>query len=365
VNEQLYDGYGRLWAVNHYASAADFAAGLVSQRDEFEFDAHGRQSGFVRYSSATPTALASNVSAATSSSFEVSRTEQTFRNARGQVIHKVSPEGVVSYGYDALGRTIYMAVGKPTFSPTSVTPINLASQADRVTHYGYDSLGRLVSVTEDATPANSSGDPQVTTSHTLDLHGRMDQATTTTGGNSQSVTTDYQYDALGRLDSQTDSDGSGDVLASYDYTVRPDGKRTGLTETTWFDQDADGVRDAGEVMSTSYQWSYDDVGRLTDEVLDHWDDAFDQAESFTYDLTGNRVGRELDYGSAAKADEAITYGYDANDRLEFEWLDNDADPAVDQTTVYGYDQTQRTEQSVYAGFVDASTPTGSYPATVG
>ena len=160
-----------------------------------------------------------------------------------------------------------------------------------------------------------------------------------------SVTTDYQYDSLGRLDVMADTDGNGNTLASYDYEVRSDGKRTSATESFWFDENEDGIRDASEVKTTTTSWSYDDAGRLTDEVLDHWDDAFDQTESFTYDLTGNRTQLDRDKGNNGTIDEAITYTYDANDRLTDEDLDSIID-TDDTVTTYAYDQTQQTSKAV-------------------
>ena len=35
-------------------------------------------------------------------------------------------------------------------------------------------------------------------------------------------------------------------------------------------------------------WSYDDLGRLTDEVFDDYDDSLDQTEHFVLDPAGNR-----------------------------------------------------------------------------
>ena len=82
-----------------------------------------------------------------------------------------------------------------------------------------------------------------------------------------------------------------------------------------------------------------------DEVIDHWDGAFDQSESFTYDLTGNRVALDRDKGNDSTTDEAITYTYDANDRLLDEVLDSIVD-TDDTTTTYAYDQTQQTSKTV-------------------
>ena len=139
--------------------------------------------------------------------------------------------------------------------------------------------------------------------------------------------------------------GEGDLLASYDYTVRADGRRTSSTETFWIDSNEDGVQTPDELKQTTYDWTYDGLNRLTDEVIDHWDDAFDQTESFTYDLTGNRTSLDRDKGNDGTIDEAITYSYDSNDRLTEELLDSIVD-TEDTTTTYGYDHTQQTEKLV-------------------
>lgn len=157
--------------------------------------------------------------------------------------------------------------------------------------------------------------------------------------------TAYSYDALGRLDIQTDRDESNNVLASFDYTVRADGKRTALVETIWFDANEDGVVDPGEQKTTTYDWTYDNVGRLADEVIDHWDDQFDQTEKFIYDLTGNRRELTRDKGNNSITDAVITYDYDANDRLLEEALDDLTAANDDATTTYAYDHTQQTSKT--------------------
>ena len=130
-------------------------------------------------------------------------------------------------------------------------------------------------------------------------------------------------------------------------TVRADGKRTALYESTWYDLNSDGELTANELKASSYSWTYDDVGRLTDEALDHWDDTLDQTESFTFDLTGNRTRLERDHGNDG-VDQVITYDFDANDRLLDEILDDLVDNSKDTTTTYTYDHTQQTSKTVTA-----------------
>ena len=206
----------------------------------------------------------------------------------------------------------------------------------------------MINVTEDATPSDDTDDPQTDTGYSYDLLGRKRAQLTIAPGDTvpNSVETSYHYDSLSRLDVMTDTDGIGNTLASYDYTVRADGKRTSSTETFWFDENEDGVRDASEVKATTTSWTYDDPSRLADEVLDHWDDAFDQTESFTYDLTVTALPWTATKATTARrTDEAITYAYDANDRLLDEVLDSIVD-TDDTTTTYAYDQTQQTAKTV-------------------
>ena len=95
-------------------------------------------------------------------------------------------------------------------------------------------------------------------------------------------------------------------------------------------------------------------------MIDHWDNSIDQAESFTYDLTGNRTKLQRDVDGDSVVDEAITYRYDANDRLVDEILDDLTPTNADTTTTYQYDQTQQTEKTVTAGTTTVSRQTFGY-----
>ncbi|GAA4443172.1 hypothetical protein GCM10023156_00020 [Novipirellula rosea] len=346
ISETVYDSFGRMWAMNYYADITDQAAGLISQRDEYSFDDHGRRDVFVRYTANAPTALSAGVSASTNPAFSETRTEESVYDSRGRIEAETSAEGVLRYTYDEQGRMLSTAIADTLIAPAS-----------RVTHYEYDLLGRLSHVTEDATPAVTTDDPQVSTAYGFDLQGRARTTLTGTLVTLPSLMSVYQYDSLGRLDTLTESQISptpnspAPTLSSYDYKVRPDGKRTSVSETFWIDADDDGVQDAGELETTNTTWAYDDMGRLTDEVIDHWDDTFDQTESYEYDLTGNRLALDRDKGNNSTIDESVEYRYDANDRLFAELFDS----TDDTTTIYDYDHTQQTAKIVYTSLLSEAT----------
>ncbi len=337
ISESVYDGVGRLDRINFYADQAAFDASTISERWSYRYDDHGRKSAAIH-------------SVNQGGTFTDDRVEETFYDDRGRIIAESTPEGILAYGYDAAGRMTSTAIFNPTVVDLATDPTPSLTLADRVTSYGYDLLGRLVSVDEDATPSTTTDDPQSETDYGFDLQGRMRSKRTGTLHAMPSVLTVMEYDGLGRLDLMTDYQKTAStqkLLASYDYTVRADGKRTALYEFTWYDLNSDNVVDSGELKTNTYDWSYDDVGRLTDEALDHWDDTFDQTDSFTFDLTGNRTRLERDHGNDG-VDQVITYDFDANDRLLDEILDDLVDNSKDTTTTYTYDHTQQTSKTVTA-----------------
>ena len=325
VTERVYDpDNGRLAERRFFdnLTAYDNGAGTPSETWAYTYDAFGREVE-VRQDDGSGV-----------------RTTASGYDERGRLVVVDSPEGVVTYDYDNLGRKTATSVYPASGVPAVDTP-------ERVTSYTYDALGRLDTVSEDLNPASTSDGP-LDTAYSYDLTGNLDRTDLPNG-----VVTDYVYDGLNRLDvmthyapDATPADLSdNDKLPEFDYTVRADGKRTSTTETFRLDADED-----PDTPSTPHvnqiDWTYDDAGRLVDEVFDHFDDTFDQTERFVYDLLGNRLELTRDKGNDATVDEAITYLYDANDRLTTESLDIGNDATIDQTITYGYTATQQTSKTV-------------------
>ncbi len=274
-------------------------------------------------------------------------TTQTY-NGKGELIQIDSPEGTVSYEYDAYGRKTRTFTGDP---------------ADPITDtlYTYDELGRLLTVSVVERNNVTLGTPE-TTRYEYDLVGNLDGSTLPNG-----VITDYIYDELNRLvslihyegDATPETLSDNQKIVRFDYDLREDGRKNGSTETWYldeFDTNSDGVVDENEAKEVTTSWTYDEANRLTDEVFTHYDDLLSQTSHFSYDLTGNRLSQEVtkdtDNDGSVDYEKVTTYSYDENDRLTQDVAEEDTnnDGVIDQTTTtdYTYDgTTQQTGKTVH------------------
>ena len=183
------------------------------------------------------------------------------------------------------------------------------------------------------------GDQPETTEHFYDLLGRMDYSVLP-----NDVVTDYTFDNMDRLDvmrhleSDSDNTDRSDNLekAKFDYSYKDDNRRDELTETFTLD---------GSAKTNTYTWVYDEAGRLTSEQVEHWDNTFDQTESYIYDLAGNRLQKTVDR-SGGSNDHTTVYDFDANDRMTTEdRYDNIGGTGTPvETTAYTWDRTQQTSK---------------------
>ena len=168
--------------------------------------------------------------------------------------------------------------------------------------------------------------------------------------------TDYEYDEFNRLETLThfEADGTPDdlsdneTIARFEYQLRADGKREQATETTYFDLDGNPGREEDRI--SVFDWVYDNLGRLTSEEINHFDDAvdgsdpLDRTETFVYDLASNREERKIDFGSDGSVDRVFASDFDANDRLISQTIDDDGDGTDDRVVTYGYTGTEQTSK---------------------
>jgi RHS repeat-associated protein len=215
------------------------------QYEEFFLDAVGRLA----------TANSSNTGAV-----EFTYTDPTADKVVGMVKSVNSPQGIVSYTYDELGRRTSMNV-----------------DGELMVTYTYLPSGLVNSLTA-TNPV--TGQP-MTFNFTYDLVGRR------TGINyPNGVTAAYSYDASGRLLSITHKDSSGATLESLSYTYDANGYRTSMERV--------GVDPVQPAFSNTLD--YDPANRmqsLNSQVLTY--DAngnltHSESMTFTWDMQGRLIG---------------------------------------------------------------------------
>jgi RHS repeat-associated protein len=198
----------------------------------------------------------------------------------------------LEFTYDAVGRRV-----------------GSENQLGHLVLWRYDALGRLEAV--------SDGDGDLVT-YAYDALGRLSRKTFANGTYAM-----YAYDAAGRLLRLANHRPDGGILSFFDYAYDRLGRRTG--------------------MATHYgEWTYayDDSGQLVEATLaSSLPEIPDQAISYSYDLSGNRVqvmknGEPVDYSTnmlnqyITAGDRTMRYDTDGN-------LVEEAGP--EGIVTYGYD----------------------------
>lgn len=235
-----------------------------------------------------------------------------------------SPEGKINYEYDDLGRLTLTWTTDPE-NPTSGDPITQ-------TAYTYDSLGRQDTVTTEWLNGGDLTTDQVT-DYNYDNLGRIDTVLLP-----NNIVTEFKYDALDRATAVTHFRNVGDTdrvfdsgdefVETFSYTY-DNGQRTSET-TRKYDDD-------GTLTDTlTYDWQYDDLGRLTKETFVSSASPVKNYETdYAFDLTGNRLSKLDVFANDEARDILFDYKYDANDRL----VQDAATPQSLSTTTEIKDQT--------------------------
>jgi len=199
---------------------------------------------------------------------------------------KATPQGTLSYTYDAAGNVA--SIQSSNANGTSVS-------------YTYDNLNRLSTVVDNRLPVG-----QNTTQYTYDPASNI--ATVTYPNGLQST---FNYDDLNRLKSLNGS------KASYSYTLGPTGNRLSAAESS------------GRTLN----WTYDGIYRLTNETISLDPHSINGSVGYGLDPVGNR----LSLTSSIPGIVSGTFTFDANDRLSTETYDNNGNTTVSGARTFAYD----------------------------
>jgi len=235
----------------------------------------------------TPTGQRASMSYASGS------TTYTYDN-RDRLKIKATPEGTLSYTYDAHGNVLTIA----------------SSNADGAAMtYSYDVLNRLATVTDNRLLAQ--GATSAVTSYNYDPVSSLAGYTYP-----NTVQTSYTYDALNRLTQMSSS--KGGVLASYAYTLGAAGNRLAVAE----------------MGGRTVNYGYDNDYRLTSEAITGDPAGNNGTVSYTqYDGVGNRT----QMASTLNAVPGGSFSYDANDRLTTDNYDANGNTVSSGGISYTYD----------------------------
>jgi RHS repeat-associated protein len=196
-------------------------------------------------------------------------------DTRDRVTSKATPEGTLSYSYDAA---------------SDVKTIQSSNTGGASMAYGYDALDRLSTVTD----ANGA------TSYTYDPVGNLGTVTYPNG-----VAHSYTYDTRNRLTNLgvTGTVNGATAIASYGYTLDAAGHRTSVTE----------------LSGRKVNYGYDTIYRLTNETIASDPNSMNGAVSYSYDAVGNRLQKT----STLPGFPGASSTYNANDELTTDAYDND------------------------------------------
>jgi YD repeat-containing protein len=201
----------------------------------------------------------------------------------GRLKLKTTPRGRINYTYnDTAGRR---SVAVTTANQNGSSRAGLGGTS---VNYKWNSLGQLSAVTDAAG----------TTTYGYDAVGSLENVNYPIP--SAGAQTHYTYDARNRLKEMTVVSAT---LARYLYDVDANGRRTRATES-------------GTVVNTpatrTVEYSYDNLDRLTRELIAGDEGGKNGELAYRYDNVGNRTWSKAD----PFANPGTTATFDANDRLE-------------------------------------------------
>jgi RHS repeat-associated protein len=221
-----------------------------------------------------------------------------------RLISKATPQGTLTYTYDAAGNVASM-------QSSNTNGVSVA--------YTYDNLNRLSTVVDNRLPGG-----QNTTTYAYDPASNLATVTYPNGLQSQ-----FTYDDLNRVTALNNA------KASYTYTLDGTvGNRKQVTESS----------------GRTVNWSYDGIYRLTQETISLDPHSNNGSVAYGLDPVGNRLSQQSTLSAIASIP---SLGYDPDDRVSTERYDNNGNTLVSGASTFVYDFENRLK-SMTAGSVSVT-----------
>jgi YD repeat-containing protein len=213
--------------------------------------------------------------------------------------------GTTTYSYDSMDRLISKATPEGTLSYTYDAAGNLESMSSNHAHgvsvsYSYDDLNRLTAVVD----GNLNGSN--TTSYTYDSANNIATATYPNG-----LQTTFSYDQLNRVSALSSS------VAGYTYQRGATGNLTNETESS----------------GRTVNWTYDGIYRLTNEAISLDPSHNNGSVSYGLDPVGNRLSE----ASSLTGIPSGSWGYNADDEVSSESYDANGNVLAAGGKTFSYD----------------------------
>ncbi|MFG2753770.1 LamG-like jellyroll fold domain-containing protein [Streptomyces xanthophaeus] len=269
----------------------------------FGYDAAGNRTrltdgrGKATYYTFTPWGMPeSTIEPATSQHWTADvRTWTTLYDAAGQAVTEILPGNVKRHRtYDALGR-----LTNETGSGTTVAtrPRTLTYDlAGRMTGSGGDGiLSGNTHTYNDRGQLLSTDGPSGKSAYTYDADGSMTSRTDAAG------TTAFTYDTAGRIDTTTDPLTGTQIRSDFDAAGRPIQQ-----------QYARPAANGASTIGANRNYTYDSLGRLTDDTVSRTAGGTVQGQAYDYDLTDQLVKKTTTGTTGATTN---TYTYDLAGRM--------------------------------------------------
>ena len=215
--------------------------------------------------------------------------------------------GTTTYGYDSMDRLTSKATPEGTLSYTYDAAGNLQSMTSNHANgvsatYSYDDLSRLSTVAD----ANLTGLPTNVTQYSYDNASNLGSVQYPNG-----VTTQFTYDTLNRVMSASSQ------VAGYTYQRGPTGNLTNVIE----------------LGGRTVNWTYDGIYRLTNESIANDSAGNNGVVSYGLDPVGNR----LNDTSSLNGISPGTWGYNSDDEVSTESYDANGNVTATGGKTFTYD----------------------------
>ena len=280
-------------------------------------------------------------------------TERTVRYAYdtlGRLRVKDTPEGTLTYEYDAAGtiskisaRYIYANwASSPPYQFESLTT-NAVDTTRAEWNYRYDTLGRLQKVNADSTATNAAADVSY-------MYTDVGNLATTTYRNGLATT--YNYNHRNWLRNLETKNGAGTRVAFFDYDSSTWNSQFRLSPTG----QRRCVQEAFGLQARTVTYSYDSLSRLTAENIVPESTGPTGLVNYRgnvntpgYDLVGNRRSRLLtsDNGLSAAGVTEAAHTYDSHDLItggDYVYDSNGNTTQDPRQAIYHYDCENRLVQ---------------------